>query len=815
MSDRIDTAYVEIEPDFSDFQRNVESGVRDASTTFDRQLTRTLDGLEGDFADFADEAVDEVRSALDLIADSGDASAEDIESAYDVAESAIRDVFDRMESTATGAFADMERSARSSFAEIREEASRTEQEVDESFRGVGDNIDESIGQGTEQAGGGFLDLANSAVEAGGDIRGSMTRAAGAAGVAAVAAAAIAAAEEFVEMGREALELEGDITRIASASDDGFSTAAVSEYHDGLLELQSEYGVLTDQTVPALQDAIAQGVPEDNAIAFLEEAIQASIASGSDLEDTVSVLNGLTAQFGDDLDSTAEAADFLTVTLGNTTAEAADVGDVIGEISGFARDAGVGVDELGAALAAMSITGRDAGTSGGQLAAFVEELGDATTPVAEAFNEIAGQSFQEFIAEGGNVQEAAQLIADAAAESGQSVVELAGSAETSSAILALSTEAGAQRFNDALAETRDAVGITEDTFGNIEDSGALAFAQLEGSMASLRDTAGEAVAPIVAEFAEGLIPVIEELSPVIATVGELLLSAFGVLGEFLAPVIDLVMQLFESLSPILELLQPLFDLLSLIGEIVGSILSPVFEVLFAILTPIFELIATLLTPALELISLLFQGLALLIEEYVAPWLSSLAESISGVLGPAIDWLSERIDFAMAAFQLIVNWVRNNWGDLTSIIGDNLDRVVEFFNGLRDTAVGVINTLIDAWNSLDFGFSISIPDWVPEYGGRSFGIDDVIPDIPRLQTGGFTTDEGLALLHPDEMVLPLSNQSGIDALSDALRQAGASADGGNTTVIVRIGERELTDIVDTRVERNNRTLTRRARAGTGRN
>lgn len=808
MSDRLDTAYVEIEPDFSTFNRDVESGVRDASRTIERNLTSSFDVVEDNFSQFGSVIVDDMDDAFEDIADSADDAVDDILREFSGVEDEIRGFsrVDDLEQMFNDAAAESVRASgqiEEDLASIREEANRTGQETRESLQ-----------SGTEEASGGFRSIADSAVGAGLDIRGAMAGAAGAAGIGAIIAAAALAVDAFIEMGQEALALEGDIIRVAATIDSGFSTENVDMFRDGLRDLQSEYGILTDQSVPALETALAQGVPEENAIAFLETAAQSAIVTGEDLEGTVSVINGLMAQFSDDFDSAAEAADFLTVTLGNTTADVADVGDVLGEISGFARDAGVGADELSAALAAMSITGRDAGTSGGQLAALIEELGDSTTPVAEAFAEITGQSFQEFIAQGGNVQQAAQMIADAAAESGQSVVELAGSAETSSAILALSTEDGAQRFNDALAETQDAVGTTADTFGELEDSGALAMGQLEGSFATLRDQAGEAIAPVIADFVDGLLPVIEEIAPVVQEVGEFMAEAFSVAMEFLSPLVDLFFMVLEALSPLLEFLTPLFEILGFIAEIVGGILVPVFEVLFAILSPIIEAIAIILTPALEFLSLLFEGLAFIIQEYVAPWLSDIAAVIGDALGPIIEWLAERVEIAMFAFQAIVQWVQDNWGRITGAIEDSVSSIGDFFGNMVDVAKGAINTIIDAWNAIDFGFSISVPDWVPRIGGSTFAIDDIVPDIPRLQEGGFTTNEGLALLHPDEMVLPLSNSNGINALADAMQQAGASG-GGDVFVTVKIGEQELHGIVDTRIQRNTRTQTRRARAGTGRN
>lgn len=813
MSDALDVAYVEIEPDFSNFNRNAESGVRSAMRNIEREVSDAVGEVEDAFADLGDDIADSMADATADLEKTVNMTADGIVITWRNAAGEIVDEFGRPLAAATDTFEDIERQARESLDDVAAKARETSEDIDRSLQGSDDSV-EGLGSAADDAGGGFLSLADSAIGAGMDIKGSMVGAAGAAGVGAIIAAVVAATQAFFDMGQEALDLEGDIIRLTQSTDSGFSTAAVDDYREALLGLQSEYGILTDDLVPALNTAIVQGVPEDNVISFLETAAQAAVVSGSDLTDTVSVINGLMAQFEGEFADAGAAADFLTATLGNTNAEVADIGDVFGEISGFARDAGLGVDQVSAAFAAMSVTGRDAGTSGGQLAALIEELGDSTTPVAEAFNNLTGQSFQQFIAQGGNLQQAAQIIADGAANAGQSVVELAGSAESSSAILALSTEQGAARYAEALADVDAANGTTEESFGQLEDSGSLAFSQLEGSLATLRDEAGAAVAPLVAEFVEGLIPILEELSPIIQGVGEILLTAFSVAMEFLSPLIDLVVGLFEAISPLLEALSPLWEILSLIGEIIGGILVPVFDVLFAILGPIFELIGLLLTPALELIRLAFEGIAYVIETWVTPAIEWLAGQLGEWLAPAIEWLTGKVNLAKLAFQIMINWVRDHWDEITATIGDSVGAIGDFFSAILAVARGTINNIIRAWNAIDFSFSVSIPDWVPEIGGSGFSISDVVPDIPLLQTGGFTTAEGLAMLHPDEMVLPLTNSNGINALAAAIQEAGGTGGDGQIQVVVQIGNETITQMVDTQVNRNNKTLTRRARAGTGR-
>lgn len=66
---------------------------------------------------------------------------------------------------------------------------------------------------------------------------------------------------------------------------------------------------------------------------------------------------------------------------------------------------------------------------------------------------------------------------------------------------------------------------------------------------------------------------------------------------------------------------------------------------------------------------------------------------------------------------------------------------------NAVIGLINACIDKINSLH----IDIPDWVPGYGGKSFGLS--VPKIPYLRKGiaNVPYDDYLAYLHQGERVL----------------------------------------------------------------
>lgn len=72
---------------------------------------------------------------------------------------------------------------------------------------------------------------------------------------------------------------------------------------------------------------------------------------------------------------------------------------------------------------------------------------------------------------------------------------------------------------------------------------------------------------------------------------------------------------------------------------------------------------------------------------------------------------------------------------NVFNNALEGVLSFFR----PAAELINMVIDGINQIKF----TVPDWIPKYGGMSFGIE--IPKIPAFAMGTTYSQGGLALLH----------------------------------------------------------------------
>lgn len=141
-----------------------------------------------------------------------------------------------------------------------------------------------------------------------------------------------------------------------------------------------------------------------------------------------------------------------------------------------------------------------------------------------------------------------------------------------------------------------------------------------------------------------------------------------------------------------------------------------------------------------------GVAHFMRDVLWPILKSIGDWIINSFVPAIVTISTTIaNIAVDVYNVFNGIVSFIWG-LPGRIGQAASGM---WDGIKNTFRDVINAVIGIWNSLDFG----IPGFkIPGVGGWG-GISDIVPDIPYLDVGGISMATQLAMIHPNEAVLPL--------------------------------------------------------------
>src|SRR5690606_16277537 len=174
-----------------------------------------------------------------------------------------------------------------------------------------------------------------------------------------------------------------------------------------------------------------------------------------------------------------------------------------------------------------------------------------------------------------------------------------------------------------------------------------------------------------------------------------------------------------------------------------------------------------------------------------WLLGLWQGIATAASTAWAGIADGI---MAAFGGIVDNMTALWNG-----------IVEAVKGAVNTVIGLINSLLNNWNSISFTVpsikvpSIEFPEWMGggTWGGQTLGGGTIsvpqIPTIPLLAQGGIITRPTLAMVGEagTEAVIPLDNLNGMM--------------GGEQTIIVELDGQAILRAVAPRMIREARLKT----------
>lgn len=836
MSDALDTAYVEIEADFSDFNRSVEAGVRNASRVLESRIRATLANTERRFDSFGNQVSSTTEDAFrEMARDAADAADD------------IGDSIDRVSGRRVSLDIDIDREG--TFSRFLSSITGVRLPV----AGFA-----ALGTAASAAAAAVIQLGAALAPAVGIVAG--LPAAVGVGAAAIGTLQVATAGFSDAMAAAFEDTESFNSAIENLSPN--AQAAAEAFRAAVPELQA----LQD----AAQDAFFQDM--DEAITSVAASLTGPLSTG--MSTAAGAAGGLVTELLNIAGSQA-GVDFVNSSFATLNATLAQLQEPVANLFAALLELGTvvntafGGEEAGAGLAALIQRFADfvsQATASGQALTWVEnaltvfeQLGAILSPIVGILGSIGSAAAET----GGNILgvfgQGLQVFDDfLASAQGQEVLIT---------LFEALNQVG-QSFAQVLANIAPALPPIISGISAILG----AVTPLLGPLSELVGSVLAALAPILGVVAAAIQPLIAPLTTIITLLGEILVGAIdavmplievlvGVLSDQLAvalEVIGAVLQavapiftvLFDALAPIIEALTPLYELIGVVAEIIGAVLGPIVQVLGDILLWLVEQV---------------------IVPFVVPIIQVLADLLTGLLGSAIQWLVEQFQLAGAGLEIIWNFIRDLIVQRAEEMAAGFEALVALFqvgwsilnnqvftpikNGINtvknvvstalsntrtawDNFVGFIkgipgrisSSLSNMFSPLATGFKTAINSVIRGWNNLSFSVPSVdlgalgsvggftvsTPNIPYLQTGGFTQAEGLAMLHPDEMVLPLTNANGINALAAAFREAGLSGSGdvGDIQVIVKIGERELTDIVGTEVSRNNKTLTRRARAGTGR-
>jgi len=386
---------------------------------------------------------------------------------------------------------------------------------------------------------------------------------------------------------------------------GTSQETFDQINKDVLKLSKEIGKLPEDVIPALYDSLSAGVPPDNVFTFLETANKLAVGGATELGIAVDGLTTVVNAFGSDVISVGEASDiiFTAVKGGKTTVE--QLSKAMFNVAPIAASMGIEFGNVTAAVATLTASGTPTSVAMTQIRAALSELAKPTTKISQLFREMTGQSFEEFIASGGDLKEGFDIIKKGAEQNGKPLADYVGSVEALGAIQTL-TGKGADKFASELVNAANAVGATDAAFEQGSQGIGLVLEKLQASFKVLQIEIGQKLAPILIDAIENIQAKFKEIQPglqafvdnvksffasdqVVNTVNKLK-DAFNTLQKNLAPVIDKIQAFFRANPKVA------FTALAVVigGILLASVVSlaSAFAALFSPFTIVIGLIAAI-------------------------------------------------------------------------------------------------------------------------------------------------------------------------------------------------------------------------------
>ena len=150
------------------------------------------------------------------------------------------------------------------------------------------------------------------------------------------------------------------------------------------------------------------------------------------------------------------------------------------------------------------------------------------------------------------------------------------------------------------------------------------------------------------------------------------------------------------------------------------------------------------------SAVFKGIASAVKSSVAIIATVVKVAfgvVKGTIAAVVNNITSIISGLLTVFDGIItfisgvftgNW-KQAWEGIKMIFKGVFDSLVALCKAPINAVIGIINGAISGLN----GIKVSIPDWVPGLGGKSFGIN--IPKIPMLYKGTDSWKGGAAIIH----------------------------------------------------------------------
>lgn len=235
-----------------------------------------------------------------------------------------------------------------------------------------------------------------------------------------------------------------------------SREELNKYADAFIDLSIKTGASKEDIANGAYQALSSGIKKEDLVDFLETASKTALAGQTTAETSIKTISSIMNAYKMEAREAGEIADWLLTVQNKGVTTVGELGAYLADVTAISAPLKVTLNDVGAALAQITQNGNNTAKSTTMLKTMLNELSKEGQQAADIFTKISGQSFRDFIAKGGDLQGALNIMADHAKKTNKSIVDLFGSVEAGSAALNL-TGLNAEKFSEKINDMKNKSG----------------------------------------------------------------------------------------------------------------------------------------------------------------------------------------------------------------------------------------------------------------------------------------------------------------------------------------------------------------------
>ncbi len=349
---------------------------------------------------------------------------------------------------------------------------------------------------------------------------------------------------------------------------GVSQKQVDAWSKELLKLGPEVGKSPKELAEALYFVASSGIETSKAIDVVTAAAKAASAGLGDTQVVADAVSSAMNAYAKSGITAAKATSVLVATVREGKGEAAEIAPALGRVIPIAAQMGISFDQVGAAMAGMTLVGFDAAESATNLSGIMSAFLKPSKQAEDALNAygLSAAKVRDTIKKDGLLS-ALNMLRTTVGDNDEALAAIFPNIRGFRGLLSLTGE-NAEQTEQIFKEL---AGTTEEDLNNafnaVTETGAFQFQQAMSQVQGLLIVFGDAVLPVV-------IPLLKDLTTTVKTLAE----RFAALPEPVQQTIVVALGLVAALGPLLSIGG---NIVTVVGAIAGVLSGPLILAIGAI------------------------------------------------------------------------------------------------------------------------------------------------------------------------------------------------------------------------------------------